>query len=334
MVVGNAICQKSQFEQLRIEREASILWETGEKHHSKSSFDSAITYYQKSVTLHQNTHRYFTLAELFQYLQKIDSAKKYYSKSIEVNPKNTDALLKRGIILKDQEQYDLALNDLYKVTNLNSSYDSFSYPNIALCLTFSGQYQKAIPYYNRSIDLDPEDYLLICNRGICKKMIGKSLGALQDFNRALELNPDYPNGLEQKGIHLMEIRSANEAMVTFERLVKIKDDPIHKIQLGWAYLASNNYQDAIETLGSVAARPEFKEDQFFFLGLSHFSMGNYEKAGQYFNELLQDSPENPKFIYYCGLTKNAINPGSGCQELLKAKSYGFEIEDKLMVNCL
>ncbi len=53
-----------------------------------------------------------------------------------------------------------------------------------------GDFEAAIDYYNKTIEIDPNSSDAYNNRGIAKERLGDLDGALEDYNKAIELDPD------------------------------------------------------------------------------------------------------------------------------------------------
>ncbi|MEQ9427080.1 MAG: tetratricopeptide repeat protein, partial [Cyclobacteriaceae bacterium] len=69
---------------------------------------------------------------------------------------------------------------------------SQSYLHLGLCLEILGNtdYQSAVYYLSKAIELNPESADAYNNRGIAKFRTGDIDGAIADYDKAIELNPD------------------------------------------------------------------------------------------------------------------------------------------------
>jgi len=104
-------------------------------------------------------------------------------------------------------------------------------------------------------------------------------GAEQEFIKALELNPKHAEAHEQYGIMLSILGKKNEALVQGEKAITL--DPFsHMINwgLGWInFFVQDNIQSSEQGKRLIEFEPNFFGGHFM-LGLSWFSMGNYEDA--------------------------------------------------------
>ncbi len=64
----------------------------------------------------------------------------------------------------------------------------------------SGKFEEAIKLFNKSIELQPDDYYSWYNRGVAKSMIDEYEEALVDFNKTIQLAPDFKRAYFSRGI--------------------------------------------------------------------------------------------------------------------------------------
>lgn len=80
-----------------------------------------------------------------------------------------------------------------------------------------GQYELALTYLNKAVQLQPDSHQAWNNTGVCYLRMGDYQAAEKCFDKALELNPDYKLVLINKNLlrykQLTEKDSASEALV-------------------------------------------------------------------------------------------------------------------------
>ncbi|MDE6180394.1 MAG: tetratricopeptide repeat protein, partial [Phocaeicola sp.] len=99
-----------------------------------------------------------------------------YNKAIELNPTYTDAWVRKGITLYNNDEY----------------YEA------EICL-------------NEAVRLSPALFKTVYNRGKNRLALGNVEGALGDFDRATSLKPEHPQAHEYFGNALMKIGKTDEA---------------------------------------------------------------------------------------------------------------------------
>jgi tetratricopeptide (TPR) repeat protein len=179
----------------------------------KSGFGSpedAIADLTKAIEMNPNyTDAYNCRGFAYNRLLLFNEALKDFTKAIELDPGLSDAYLNRGVAYKNLGKYDEACADWYKAKEIGAPYaqmqiDEFCSPkekkeeiktgqtaeefyNLGYKEYQSGQYEKAISYFSKAIELDPNLSKAYCNRGYSEYLSDKKTEACADWNKALEL---------------------------------------------------------------------------------------------------------------------------------------------------
>jgi len=112
----------------------------------------------------------------------LETAIQHFSRTIEIQPRHSEALTNRGITYGRMGQTDLALED-----------------------------------FNRSIQLDDQDYKAFLNRGITNARLRDFQSAVDDFDRSLELKPNQPSAYMFRGEAYGRLGYPKEAVEDLER---------------------------------------------------------------------------------------------------------------------
>ncbi len=175
----------------------------------------------------------------------------YVQKSLEINPRFSEAYFKMGYAYYQLRDYDKAI-EYYKKTNLNTS---MNVSNMALAYYMDGDYGEALRLLRRSLQLNPNNSTarsnlpmveLAFNRNLQKMQTEQSddpehyydLGnlfveqtnytdALANFTKAVELKPDYTAALVNKGNCYYMLKEYDSAIVAFKEVLII--DPNSKM---------------------------------------------------------------------------------------------------------
>ncbi len=173
----------------------------------------------------------------------------------KVIPKEVIEKLDKGNQLYDAKKYDEAIIEYNKIIELYPDIYLIN-ENIANCYFNKGDYQKAIDYYQKVIEKEPENTNALLG-------IGNSYSQT-DPAKAME----YYNKID-----LEEIQ-----------------DPVILYNMATFYYNEKNYEKALELYeSSVKIKADFT-DSLYQIGISYIALGNNEKAIQAFeNFLLYDS---------------------------------------------
>ena len=191
--------------------------------------DLAIKVYEKvpsTSPLFRNAE--IQLAEDLDQLDRTDEAKKRLEHAISEHPKDREALLALGNILRARKEY-------------------------AAC---ADAYGKAIDTVTTP---EKSNWVMFYFRGICYERSHQWPNAEADMKKALELFPDQPLVLNylgyswvDQGVHL------DDGMSMIRRSVEQRPDDGYIVDsLGWAYFRTGNYEEAVKNLErAVELKPE------------------------------------------------------------------------------
>lgn len=123
-----------------------------------------------------------------------------------------------------------------------------------------GDAERALFYYVRALQFDPEDDELLAGIGTIHRLQGNVELAARSYTMSLQLNPENDRALEGRGLLLMANAEPERALVDLEKAVKVNPG---------AWRASN-------ALGMLADR-----------------RGDHSVAREYYNAALSFVPESP-----------------------------------------
>jgi tetratricopeptide (TPR) repeat protein len=100
-----------------------------------------------------------------------------------------------------------------------------------------GQYQRAIAFFNRTIESEPKSADAYFGRGLVYHQMEQYQQAIADFDRAIEIDPEHPYAHFQRGFVYHQLEQCEQAVADFTRAIEIRPDE-------WAYMlraAAYNY---------------------------------------------------------------------------------------------
>lgn len=119
-------------------------------------------------------------------LEKLESALRDFTSSINQNPLHIDSFYQRGLIYFKLKNYKESLADFDQALILNPQ-NPFRYSSRAYVYAFIGDYQSAVDDYQKAIQLDPEDAISMNNLGLVLEKIGYRQKAEDYFAQADEI---------------------------------------------------------------------------------------------------------------------------------------------------
>jgi tetratricopeptide (TPR) repeat protein len=202
------------------------------------------------------------LAEIYEDTQQYDKAIQTYGKIARDSPLRPSAEIQIAVNLDRLDKFELALSHLDAlIANQPRNYDALIARGNLLRL--KEKWVEAADAYSRALSLVGEPqrqhWTVLYFRGISYERAGQWEQAEQDFRTALKLEPDQPSVLNYLGYSLIEKGlNLDEAMQMVRKAVELKPNDGYIVDsLGWAYYQLGDYEEAVQHLErAVELRPE------------------------------------------------------------------------------
>ena len=260
------------------------------KLHSEGKYEQAIEQYVKALEINpKDSKLHYNIGTAFQAKGDLEHAEKAYNKSLELEPQNDKAKQALELLTKQVTQK--------KVQELS---------NRAIELQNSSNYQEAITTYLAALSIDPHDPSIYYNLGTAYQASNDLNNAQVNYKKALDIdknNLTYQNALKLVKADLanpliqsaVTKQSANDlagAISDYNKALElIPDDPQTYFNLGTAYQANNQADQAIQVY-SKAAQLDSKgqSDAFFFLATLYEDKKNNKIAIENYQKYLNSTP--------------------------------------------
>ena len=118
-------------------------------------------------------------------------------------------------------------------------------------------YDEAIEFYNKAIELNPNDATFYSNRSGCFASMEKYAEALSDAEKAIETNPNFIKGYSRKGFALIKLAKEEEALEAYDAGLKI--DPTNEALLKDKASIEQGAQQSMGDLMGLLNNPEIKK---------------------------------------------------------------------------
>lgn len=149
-------------------------------------------------------------------LKENDEAIRYYTKAIEMDPKNHVGYNGIGEVYRDNIKNRPVAMEWYKKTlDINPSERKANY-GVGYCLNSLGKYSEAIPYLKTAIVMESTYTAAFVELGYSFYSLGNYTDAMTNLDKAISLSPQNENSRYYKGlIYISKKDKANaERMVT------------------------------------------------------------------------------------------------------------------------
>jgi Flp pilus assembly protein TadD len=137
--------------------------------------------------------------------------------TLQIDPKNAQALCLRGIVHSQKGNQSQALEDL-----------------------------------NQALSLAPQDWEVRLHRGVIRRLVGDALGAIADFNQLLQENPQSHEAYANRGFARCHLQDYRQGIEDFSRAIVLQPESSQyycdrgeaRYQFGDVAGAINDYQEA------------------------------------------------------------------------------------------
>ncbi len=242
---------------------AEALYGLGASIGRRGGEDLALIYLQLALYL-EPTHAMalLSLADLYESLKKPELAIKVYDRIAPSSPLRRNAEIQ---VAADLDSLDRADEAKKRLEHLIAEHPKDTEAILALGNILRGrkQFAECADAYGKAIATVPEpekaNWVMFYFRGICYERSKQWPSAEADLKKALELFPDQPLVLNYLGYSWID-QGANldEGMNMIRRAVEQRPDDGYIVDsLGWAYFRIGNYDEAVKNLErAVELKPD------------------------------------------------------------------------------
>jgi len=242
---------------------AEALYGLGASIGRRGGEDLALIYLQLALYL-EPSHgmALLSLGDLYEELKKPDLAIKAYERVPPNSPLARNAEIQLAVDLDSLDRTDEAKAKLQHVIAEHPK-DTEAIIELGNILRGRKQFADCADVYSKAIDTiaqpDKSNWVMFYFRGICYERSHQWPSAEADMKKALELYPEQPLVLNylgyswvDQGVHL------DDGMSMIRRSVEQRPDDGYIVDsLGWAYFRTGNYDEAVKNLErAVELKPE------------------------------------------------------------------------------
>ena len=149
-------------------------------------------------------------------------------------------------------------------------------------------YVQAIADYSSSLELQPEDANALHSRGVAYEGLGQTDRALEDYQRALTINPQYSNEYIQRGIELGRTGNFRQSVDSFTESIRLAPErPDGYFNRGSSYFQLGDLEKAVEDFSTVIRLSPEDETAYYWRGISHEEAGRPQEAISDYNKFLE-----------------------------------------------
>lgn len=326
-----AISQNPERMQYRIVR-GHIYLEMKKYREALEEYQAASEEYQDAPEL------YYNRGCTYEGLEDIEAAVADFKKTLELNDsyRNTNVKLfqiyrKRYGDRNRKEDFEQALFYINKQLEIRET--SSDYFRRALLYYDITDMKRSLADYEKSLELDPDDYVTYSNMGFCYRVDRQFEKAIEYFQKAKELMPEKSDNTRpyfQSGMCYKSMQRYDEALECFLEGAEIfpdeKDDPFWQ-QIGYVYESKGEYDKAREAFEKLKG---IRDDYYNDMAEVWIMSGNPQKGLKILKSRIKEAPKDKKAMHYnelgdCYYDLLEYPKAAACY--LKAISLKDDVED-------
>jgi tetratricopeptide (TPR) repeat protein len=211
-----------------------------------------------------------------------------------LEPRNEEIYIQKANILSKQDEHEQAIGTLLSALDLiaddeESASDIFAL--IGMEYLFLDQFENAILYFQKCLDLDLMDYSALHNIIYCFDFLDKNKEAIEFLNHYLDKNPYCEVAWHQLGRQYFAIKEFKKAETAFDFAI-ISDDTFigAYLEKGKVLEKQNRYNEAIEQYKITLALDDPTSFALLRIGHCYEKMGLDELAVQFFDKTVEEDP--------------------------------------------
>ena len=237
-----------------------------------------------------NINQIFEQALIAHQEGRLEEAKEYYKKVININPNFSEAHNNIGIIFGEFKEFEKALASYKKAIELKPDYAK-AYSNLGIILNRLGRTDEAETNFKKAIEIRPE--LAEAHNSLANvfKKNRRFEEAEVSYRKAIELKPNYTEAFNNLGAILSELGKFNESEISYRKALKLKPDFSDTYyNLGILLTKLGRLEEAVETYRKMLDLSPAFEETHNNLGDILNKLGRFEEAEISFKKAIELKP--------------------------------------------
>ncbi|MCE1247885.1 MAG: tetratricopeptide repeat protein [Firmicutes bacterium] len=180
------------------------------------------------------------------------------------------------------------------------------------CYYHDGQYEEAVKYFTKSLDVEVNANQNYIYRGQAYIHLGKYKEAIADLDKVMKYIKEFYSLYSSRGMAHALDGDMEKAMVDFNKAIELgPESEVAFENRGMAYLIKGDYAKAQADLKkSMELNPDFA-GAYTTLAFSYILQKNNNGAAEELDKVLKKTPENSVALYYKGL--NELRTGKAAE---------------------
>ena len=171
-------------------------------------------------------------------------------------------------------------------------------------LYFTGNYEYAIIYYGKALELFPNNKTAYINRGTAYAKKGLFIKAIDDFSKALTIDPENSVSYNNRGFTWEKRGYYNHALEDFNKALNINPDSIDALNnRGCIWIIKGKSDKAVSDFNKILELDKKNDIAYYNRGCSWIEINRIKKALNDVQNALKLKPTDSRYKNFLALLK-------------------------------
>ena len=200
----------------------NVYYSRGSVYHNLKQYQKALSDYNKAIGLDPSYHyAYNGIGNVYSAMKEGNEALPFYNRAIELDPNEPIYYRNRALAYRQLSQLEEALLDYNKAIEVDSTYD-MPYNDIGNVYYYDRKdAHKALPFYNKAIELNPNEPIYYRNRASAYQKISQFEEALSDYNKAIEIDSTSAITYNNRGLIYYDMKDYKKALLDYNKAIEL-----------------------------------------------------------------------------------------------------------------
>lgn len=213
-----------------------------------------------------------------------------FDNALELDDSDYKAYINRSNYLREQKEFDKALEDINKAVEICNCYEGY-FNRGGLYMSIN-QPDKAIADFSKAIELQPNEVNAYMNRGNLYRDNGKRDLALQDYTKALSIKETFDT-YNNRGLLYNQAGNTQKAMADYSKAIEMAPKEANAYtNRGNLYFAAGQWDMALADYNKSLEIDSNYANGYGNRGAVHFQKKNYDAALEDFAKALEINPDH------------------------------------------
>jgi tetratricopeptide (TPR) repeat protein len=256
---------------------------------------------EMETTEPENTDINLTKAHIYSQMQLYDKSIQEYKKAAEGDEQDLeDIFINIAFEYENKGDYDNAISYLHRALQINPDNESVIF-ELSYCHELNNTPEEAVHLFNGYLDRNPYSALAWFNLGVTYSQMERWQEAIDAYEYVIAIDEKFASAYFNKANALGGLGLYEKAIETYLETFKYEDpDSITWYYIGECYEKLERFKEAIDHYLKAVSMNESHIDAWIGIGSCYQLMGNFPLAVQYLNIAIEKDVDHAEAWYMLG----------------------------------